>query len=253
MRAVTSPRTAPRTAEPEPAQDAASEDEILTRLLKGLWPGLPTLLAASAAVCTAAAVTVWLAPGLTPVSVLVAAVLLGPVTAALMGTVGRIAAADQATARLWWTDLRTLAGFGCRQSLLAALPTAVFLTAWPAWTQTGNVLLLPSLAVGGAGAVLAAPALPAALALGSLHPHLRGPTLWRYALHLTIRLPLRFLAAPTLTALGIWAATRWTASVLLLVPAPAAAVAVAAVWTSVVRLGGGAPGAGAGDHVAHAP
>lgn len=251
MRTVTSRGTAPRAA--RPGTGSVREDEILTRLLKGLWPGLPALLAASAAVCTAAAATVWLTPGVTPVSVLVAAALIGPVAGALMGTVGRIACGDGgeggdgagATARRWLADLRSLAGFGCRQSLLAALPVAVFLTAWPAWTQTGNVLLLPSLAVGGAGAVLAVPALPATLALGSLHPHLRGHSLWRYALHLTIRLPLRFLAAPTLAALGIWTATRWTASVLLLVPAPVAAVAVAAVWTSVVRLGGEA-GAGGG-------
>jgi hypothetical protein len=191
-------------------------------------------------VCTAAAVTVWLTPGVTPVSVPVAAVLLGPVAAALVGTVGRIAAGDQATVRRWLADLRALAGFGCRQALLAALPTTIFLTAWPAWAQTGNVLLLPSLAVGGAGAVLAVPGLPAALVLGCRHDHLRGRALWRHALHLVVRLPLRFLAAPTLAVLGVWSATHWTASLLLLVPAPVAAVAVAAVWTSLARLGAGA-------------
>lgn len=223
------PRQEPAAAEPE--------NEVLGRILRGVWPSLPALLCASATLCAAGAVAVFAAPGITPVSLLLLAVLVGPFAAALAGTVNEIAFDGETTIRAWWSGLRGLWLFGLRQALLPAVPWAVFLVALSAWTQTENPFVLPSLAVSGACGVCALLGLLATLPLGAARPGLRGRVLWLSGLHLVARLPLRFLAAPCLAALGVWSATSWSASMLLLVPAPVAVVTVAATWTSIAHVG----------------
>ncbi|WP_128560043.1 hypothetical protein [Streptomyces triticagri] len=201
-----------------------AEHRALAGTLRGAWPGLPALLAGSATVCAGATLTVLLAPGVTPVSVLVAAVLVGPGAAALAR-----AADDGATVRQWWLALRELWRFGLLQCLVAAAPTAAFLVALRLWQETGADWLLLSVGASGAAALFALFALSVALPLGALRPELRGRLLWGCALHLALRRPLRHLAGPCLGVLGVWAAVQWTASLLLLTPGPAMVVAIAAV------------------------
>lgn len=216
---------------------APSENEVLTHTLRGLWPSLPALLAASVALCLAGTLTVLVLPGLSPLSAVLGAALAGPGGAALLATVGDIASTGQATVRTWWLKLRTLWGFGVRNSLPVGAVLAAFLGALAVWQRTSAVWALPSLGLSGACTVLGSLGMPAVLALGAARPGLRGRLLWICALHLVARSPLRFLAGPSVALLGVWAATAWSASLLLLVPAPAAVVMSAAVWTSTVRLG----------------
>lgn len=226
------------------AAPAAAENEALRRLLRGAWPSLPALAVAGAAVCAAGTLAVLLAPGVTPVSVLVAAVLTGPWLAALGAVADRIAADGEAGIRDWWRGLRALWRFGPAQALVPAVPAAAFLAALALWRQTQSPWLLPSLAAGGACAVAGLLALPAALSLGAARPALRGRLLWICAAHLVARHPTRFLAAPSLALLGLAASLRWTASLLLLVPPPVALVACAATATALVRHAGAAGGGG---------
>ncbi|MEO3848614.1 hypothetical protein ABGB09_13355 [Streptomyces sp. B8F3] len=234
-----------RSTEPAPV----TENEALRRVLRGAWPSLPALAVAGAAVCAAGTVAVLLAPGVTPVSVLVAAVLTGPWLAALGAAADRIATAGEAGLCDWWHGLRTLWRFGPAQALVPAVPAAAFLAALSLWQQSESPWLLPSLAAGGACAVAGLLALPAALSLGAARPALRGRLLWICAAHLVARHPARFLAAPSLALLGLWASLRWTASLLPLVPPLVALVAAAATATALVHHaaatgGGGAPGQG---------
>ncbi|WP_225797113.1 hypothetical protein [Streptomyces aculeolatus] len=237
------PTALPRTDAVPGASDA--ESEALRRVLRGAWPSLPALAVAGAAVCAAGTLAVLLAPGVTPVSVLVAAVLTGPWLAALGAAADRIAAAGEAGIRDWWRGLRALWRFGPAQALVPAVPAAAFLAALDLWQQTRSPWLLPSLAAGGACAAAGLLALPAALSLGAARPGLRGRLLWICALHLVARHPTRFLAAPSLALLGLAASLRWTASLLLLVPPLVALVASAATATALVRHG--AAGAGGGE------
>lgn len=232
------PRTpAQRTSTPSTPQQArplgtATENDALTRTLRGLWPSLPALLAASVTLCLAATATVLVLPGVTPLSVLLGAVLAGPGAAALVATVNEISFTGDATVRTWWQHLRRLWAFGIRHAVPAAAVLAAFLVALTVWQRTAGYWALPSLGVSGACTVLAFLGLPAVLALGAARPGLRGRLLWICALHLVARRPLRFLAGPSLALLGVWAATAWSASLLLLVPAPVVTVMVTAVWTS---------------------
>ncbi|BCJ30742.1 hypothetical protein [Actinocatenispora sera] len=206
------------------------------RLLRGVWPNLPALLCASVAVCVAATVPVLVAPGVNPVAGALYALLVAPAATALADTVTRIGGTGRATVRGFAARLVRLWPFAVRQALVPAVAAVLLLAALRVWTATGSMLLLPSVALTGAATVLAVPAAMAALILGAARPALRGRRLWVTALHLVARRPVRFAAALCLVLLGVWAAASWSASLLLLLPAPAAIVAVAAVWTTAAEL-----------------
>ncbi|BCJ35119.1 hypothetical protein Athai_26220 [Actinocatenispora thailandica] len=206
------------------------------RLLRGVWPNLPALLCASVAVCLAATVPVLVAPGVNPVAVALYALLVAPAATALADTVTGIGGTGRATVPGFATRLVRLWPFAVRQALVPAAATVLLLAALRVWTATGSPLLLPSVALTGAASVLAVPAAMAALVLGAARPALRGRRLWVTALHLVARRPVRFAAALCVVVLGVWAAASWSASLLLLLPAPAAIVAVAAVWTTAAEV-----------------
>lgn len=212
---------------------APAADETLARTLRHAWPALPALLFGSVAVCLASTVTVLLAPGLTPVSAVLAGLLVAPCAAALTEIGNTLTAGRDATVAGWWRGLRARWRFGTTQGLVVAVPVAGFLAALAVWREGGGAWVLPSLALSGAASVLALPALGVVLPLGGARRDLRGRRLWMCALYLVVRWPHRFLAGPALAVLGVWAAVHWSASVLLLVPGPVAIVAAAAVWTTV--------------------
>jgi hypothetical protein len=212
-----------------------ASDALLSRMLRGIWPSLPALLVASAAQCAAAAVPVLVAPGINPVAILVIALVVAPFTAALAATVNAMAIDGAVTIRTWWRGLRSGWAFGIRQALVPTVAAILFLAALHVWAGRRG-WVLPSLAVTGAATLLTTAGLLAVLPLGVARPRLRGITLWITALHLVTRRPVRFLAALSVAGAGLWAAAAWTASLLLLVPAPATIVMVAAVWTSVEEL-----------------
>lgn len=207
--------------------------DLVVRTLRGLWPGLPALLPASAATCAAAVLPVVVAPGVNPVALLLAAVAVGPFTAALAATVNAIALDGEASPVTWWRALRRLWLFGIRQALLVAAAAILFLAALQVWSRYGAAWVLPSLALTGAATALAVLGLLAVLPLGAARPRLRGYRLWVTALHVVACHPVRFLAPLCVLGLGVWAGTALSAALLLLVPAPATVVAVLATWTSV--------------------
>ncbi len=222
------------TAQRRMGSDA--ENRALTGLLRGLWPSLPALLLGSVAVCLAGVVTELIAPGISPVAVLLAALLVSPFLLALMGVLDEVGVHGEAGVATWWHTLHNHWRFAVKHALPAAVPMAIALVSLRIWVRTSSLLVLPSLAVTGGCAVVGGLGLLAVLSLGVARPDLRGRLLWICALHLIARQPLRFLAAPCVAGLGIWAATHWTASLLLLVPAPAMVMTVAAVRTTLLRF-----------------
>lgn len=215
---------------------SVATDAVIVRTLRGAWPSLPPLLVASAALCGVATVALLAAPGLNTVAVLVYAVLGAPALAALAAVANTVAFDDVATIRGWASALREHAGFAVRHGLLAAAPAVLFLAALRVWTDGHPLWVLPSLALTGAAAVLAGLGLLALLPLGVARPDLRGRRLWITAGYLVARRPSRFVAVFCLAGVGVWAATSWSASLLLLLPAPTALVLAAAVWTTVSEV-----------------
>lgn len=210
-------------------------ETVIAVTLRGAWRSLPALLVAGTGLCAAATVPVLVAPGVNPIAVLLYAVIATPFLAALASVGNAAAFDDTATIGSWARALRRHASFGIRQGLIAAAAAELFLAALQLWSRGHPVWLLPSLALTGAATVLTLFGLLAALPLGVARPGLRGAVLWITALHLVARRPTRFIAVFCLAGIGLWAATSWSASALLLLPAPAAVVMVAAAWTTVAE------------------
>lgn len=213
------------------------QQTILRRATGGLWSHLPTWLCASVAICAAAALTVVIAPGITPVSVLLAAVLLTPFVSALIAAVDQVVRTDDVSVSFWWKSIRRFASFGYGVVAAPAVAVALLVVAWTVWQRTESTVALAPVVVSGAVSAVLVLASTAVLPLGIARPTLRGSRLWLTACHLVARWPVRFLAAPSLLAFGVWASTEVSASLLLLVPAPVALVLGAAFWSSAVELG----------------
>lgn len=215
----------------------AQQRVLLRRSMRGLWSHLPLLTLASAAVCGSACVAALVAPGATPFSVVVMAMLVAPAAAAIGAVANAVVGVDDATFRQWWRACVV----GVRHGIPAVLPLAVagalFLVAVQVWQRTGQPVVLASVGVSGAVMVGLLPLTAAMLHLVTGLPHLGRTAQWRTAVELSVRWPVRFLAAPVLLAFGAWLATQLSASLLLLAPAPAGLVGAAAFWTSAVETG----------------
>lgn len=223
------------------ASTTGHESVVMRRAMRGVWPHLPVLLIGSIAVCAGAAVSALVAPGVTPVSVLAIALLVMPQYTALVAVAGGIILRRDGTFREWggsfirsWRTTATV-------TLPTAAAMALLLVAVHVWQLSGQPWVLVPLGTAATVSAIGILGLTAALPLAAERPGLRGTALWIAALFLVAKRPLPFIAVACLAGLGIWAATVWTASLLLLLPAPVALVASAAVWTSAARLGLAAP------------
>lgn len=239
--AAASDRTTAASADASDRASAASAvaaaDRILARTIHGIWPSLPALLIASAATCVAAVTPVLASPGINPGALLFAAVIVAPFVGAMAATVNTIASCGAATIRDWRRGLGELWLFAIRQALVPAAIGSLFLAALEVWQRHRTGWVIPSFVLTGAGTVLAVAGLLAVLPLGVMRPGLRGARLWMTGLYLVARQPARFGAALVVVFVGVWAATEWSASILLLVPAPATTVMVVAVRAAIADAG----------------
>lgn len=199
----------------------------LPAAFRALWHELPLLAAAGVLICTASGLVVLLSPGLSPVSVLLGALLIGPVWAAVIATADSVVREDRGGVLLLLRNLRRhwLAGLEVALvpgviAALAALNQAVY---------TGPLFAIP-LAVSGCATVLALLASCYAFSL-RVTAGLRGKTLWLTALHLVARAPLVPLGVLALAFVALLLGTSVTASLLLLSPGPVALFASAGTWT----------------------
>jgi hypothetical protein len=213
------------------------EANYLARARRYVWPSLPMLLVSSSIVCVLGAVALVLAPGITPISLPVWALLVAPAFGALLEQVSAMLDGEDPAAFSFMPALRR----SWRLSLGLALPPAFagscYLVAYELWLQTGSGMLLAPLAVSGVCAVLLGIAGAIALPLGLGRGDLRGRSLLVTALHLCARHPVAPLGALALGIGFVWSATQFSASLLLLLPGPLAVVLVAAVWTSAQASG----------------
>lgn len=214
------------------------EAEIIRGALRGVWPSLPALLVASAAICATAVAPIVVAPGINPIAVIVAALACGPLLPPLAAVTNEMTTPSDVggghgTIRTWWLTLRTQWRFGMTTALVPAVPGALLLVAVEVWRATGNIAVVPSFVASGIVTLLAVLGLTAAIPLGTSRTDLRGVRLWRAAVSTVAVRPTRFVAVASAAGFGVWAATHVSASVLLLVPAPTAIVAVTATWTTL--------------------
>ena len=199
----------------------------LPAAFKALWHELPLLAAAGVLVCTASGLVVLLSPGLSPVSVLLGALLIGPVWAAVIATADSVVRHDRGGVLLLLRNLRRHRLAGLEVALVPGVIAALAVLNQAIYT--GPVFAIP-LAVSGCATVLALLASCYAFSL-RVTAGLRGRTLWLTALHLVARAPLVPLGVLALAFVALLLGTSVTASLLLLAPGPVALFASAGTWT----------------------
>ncbi|NIK55795.1 hypothetical protein [Kribbella shirazensis] len=199
----------------------------LPAAFRALWYELPLLATAGTLICTAYALVVFLSPGLSPLSVLLAAFVVSPVWAAVVATTDAVVRDERGGVPVLLTNLRKHALAGLGVGLVPGVVVAVALFNWQLYS--GPLYAVP-LAVSGCASVLLLLASCYAFSL-RVTAGLRGKQLWITALHLVARAPLVPLGVLALAFVALLLGTSITASLLLLAPGPVALFASAGTWT----------------------
>ncbi|WP_446664237.1 hypothetical protein [Flexivirga sp. B27] len=216
---------------------ATAHRVLLRRSMRGIWPHLPLLTLGSAAVCACACLAALIAPGVTPPALVLSAILVAPSVTALAAIANTVVGQDDSDIRWWLAAWSVGVRRGIPAVLLPAVAGALLLVAVQVWQHTGAPVVLVSVGVSGAVTAGLVPLSVAVLHTTCALPERTALGQWRTAAELLVRWPVRFLAAPVLLGLGVWAATQLSVSLLLLVPAPVTLVGAAALWTSAVETG----------------
>ncbi|TDD28721.1 hypothetical protein E1218_06290 [Kribbella turkmenica] len=199
----------------------------LPAALRALWHELPLLAAAGVLVCTASGVVVLLMPGLSPGSVLLSALLVGPVWAGLVATTDSVVRDGPGGVLLMLRSVRRCGPAGLE---VAAVPAIIGALALLNWTLYSGPLFLLPMAVSGCATVLAVLAACYAFSL-RVTTGMRGRSLWFTSLALVARAPVVPLGIVALGVVALMLGTSVTASLLLLAPGPVALFASAGTWT----------------------
>jgi hypothetical protein len=192
---------------------------------------LPLLAAAGVLTCTATAAVVVLMPGVTPASVLLAALLVAPVWAGVAATTDSVVRGGVGGMLLVLRNLKRHWLAGIEVGLVPGVVGAVTMINWALYSSP--LMLLP-LAVGCCVTVLAVLASFSAFSL-RVTAGLRGKSLWFTALALVARAPLVPLGVLAVAVVALLLGTSVTASLLLLAPGPVALFASAGTWTTYTR------------------
>ena len=199
----------------------------LPSAFKALWHELPFLAAAGVLVCAGSGLVVLVSPGLSPLSLVLGAVLVGPTWAAVIATTDSIVRDDRGGVLLLLRNLKRHCLAGLEVAGVPAVVAALALLNWHVYS--GPLFAVPLAVSCCAGALL----LLASCYAFSLRvtAGLRGKTLWLAALQLVARAPLVPLGVLALAFVALLLGTSVTASLLLLAPGPVALFASAGTWT----------------------
>lgn len=204
----------------------------LPAALRALWHELPLVAAAGVLICTASGLAVLLMPGVLPGSVLLSALLVGPVWAAVVATTDSVVRDGRGGVLLMLRNVRRCGLAGLEVAVVPAVITALALLNWSLTTGplSRGLLFAVPLAVSGCACVLAVLASCYAFSL-RVTARLRGKALWLTALTLVARAPMVPLGVLALAFVAMTLGTSVTASLLLLAPGPVALFASAGSWS----------------------
>jgi hypothetical protein len=207
----------------------ARRPDLLGTAARAMWPNLPGLAMAGVLVCAALVPAVIVSAGLTPLAVLLTALVAGPVWAAAVDFGDRTARGDQVGVGYLVTAVRHRAGLGVRVALPPAVCAACTMVTLALWQQTRAPWLLAPLGVGGAATLLTVVATVAAFPV-AIRTALRGRDLWLTSLAVVVAAPLRVLAVLCALVVSVYVlGFSVSASLLLLLPGPLAVLVCVAV------------------------
>jgi hypothetical protein len=201
---------------------------LLRRAIFGGWRSLPALAVGTALVGAAQALTMILAPGLSPFTLIAILALSAPTAGLLTGAAAHAVAGEEATiAGLFRSASRVVP----RSVAVAAVPVAflgLLLAAREVWQLTGQPLVVVPYGLCGAAVLIATLTVVTALPLGLRRPDLRLRSVWFAALAATARQPLPPLGALAVGAIGHWLSMTLYRPLWWLVPLPLALLAAVA-------------------------
>jgi hypothetical protein len=201
-----------------------------------VWPNLATLLVSGSVIAGASCLAGFVTPGITPLAPLVWALVVAPPFGALVAQLTALAAGRTVPTFSVFRYLRRFGRFSLGVWAVPALCGSISLVAYRWWTTTSSPLALAPLFVGGAITVLATLGAIFAVPFGISHRDLRGVPLYLVGLHAVAKRPIPVLAVVAVAAIGVWASTSFSASVVFLMPASIALVNYAAAWTTAGAL-----------------
>jgi len=212
-------------------RDVAERDRVgeARETLRRLWDALPAFLVSGTAVCLVTGAILWFAGGITPLGLLLLAVLAGPIYAALVRQAASALAGDTPGAFSLVASMRAM----IRPALTLLLPPAVTgaltLVALLVAGHTESWAALVPVGVGGATTVLLAIAALVGLPLAAEGRGGRGARSILIALHEAARRPVPVVGVVALLVIAGWAAATFSGTLLFLLPAPLAVVSAVAV------------------------
>ncbi|NNC13557.1 hypothetical protein HII28_16945 [Planctomonas sp. JC2975] len=216
--------TAPASSRP-----SARDETRFTGAGRLLWDALPAFLVSGTAICVVTGLVLWMAPGLTPFSVVLYALLLAPLYGALVAQAHRALEGETPGAFSLGRELRTSWRLSIGLFAPAAASIALTLVAELVWARTGAIIAAVPAAVGTAVSVLLLVSAVVGLPLGVSMPRLRGIRLALTALVLTARRPVPVIGFIAVIVLVAWGAAQFSGTLLFLLPAPLAVVSVLAL------------------------
>ncbi|MGN6326800.1 hypothetical protein [Pseudolysinimonas sp.] len=228
---MSAPEVEARPAASDPEAEAAERDRVgeARETLRRLWDALPAFLVSGTVVCLATGAILWFARGVTPLSLMLLALLAGPLYAGLVRQAAMARAGDTPGAFSLIAAVRA----ALRPALTLLLPPAVTgsltLLALVVAGRTGSWAALVPLGVGAATTVLLAIAALVGLPLAAEGRGGRGARSILAALHEAARRPVPVLGVIALLVIAGWAAVELSGTLLFLLPAPLAVVSAVAV------------------------
>ncbi len=201
---------------------------LLRRAILGGWRSLPALAVGTALVGAGQGLTLLLAPGFSPVTLLALLVLCAPTATLLVGTAARVVGGEDVTiAGLFRTPFRAqMRGFAV--SAVPLIFLGLMSAAREVWQVTGQPLVVVPYGLCGAAVLISTLTTVTALPLSLLRPGLRLRAVWFAALAATARQPLPPLGALAVGVIGHWLSMTLYRPLWWLVPLPLALLAAVA-------------------------
>jgi hypothetical protein len=215
-----------------PGQQKSGDPGHLRMLRRSVWASLPALLVSSCVVCAGGIVVAALQPGITPLSLLAWAIVVGPLFGGLVAQAADVVLDFEVRAFGYFRYFRLAAFPGGAAALAPALPGALFVVGLSWWEASADPVALVLLAAAGPVCALALIASLVALPVWLRRPGLRGWPLAFHALGCAARRPVPAIGALAVVVIAVAAAVQFSASLLLLLPAPLALAVVVASWTT---------------------
>jgi len=198
------------------------------------WPNLPTLLIGDWVISLAALFVVVVAPGASPVAVILWALIVAPIFGALLAQISDMTEHKAVSPLSVFAYSRRYGVISISVWLVPAVSAASSLVALQWWKQTRDGFALLATSAGGCATVVLILGAVAALPIAIREPSARGVPLFLLSLHIVARRPVPIVAVLALLAIGAWASASLSPSIIVLIPALLALVNHAAVWTSAL-------------------